>query len=170
MVRFRIAGVIFCLAAIALFAACEGDQGPAGPAGPEGPSSIVGFAHVNAFDDAGSPIGACVGWNPTGTRPCIFNLGGEATDSVTVQKTALGKYKVQFYGNYGQFVSGTGRLEMTILATTTSADGQYVATVEQHLGPGEGLGRTDLINIIVWVWEAETGTFADRNFSVVVLR
>jgi hypothetical protein len=74
------------LAALVAFAACEGDQGPAGPAGPQGPagpSQIVGFAHINAFDDADSPTGACVYWfDPV--RPCIFNAGGEATDSVRV--------------------------------------------------------------------------------------
>ena len=166
--------IILAIAALVAFVACTGDTGPAGPAGatgPAGPSQIVGFAHINAFDDARSPTGACVYWVPTPLgRPCIFNGGGEATDSVRVVKNDIGEYKIQFFGSYGQFVSGTGRLEMTILATITSGEGQYVATVEQQVGPGEGLGREDQINVLVWLWNAETGALADRNFSVVVLR
>jgi len=168
--------MVLGVAALVAFAACEGEQGPAGPAGPagpEGPNSVVAFAHINAFDSANSPVGACdtlLTPRPI-TRPCVFwGWGGSGTDSVKVVKNDIGEYKVQFFGDYGEFLSTTTRLEMTILATITSGEGQYVATVEQHVGPGEGLGRSDQINVLVWLWEAETGTLVDRNFSVAVLR
>ena len=167
--------------------ACEGPVGPAGSSGADGStgaagadgadgadgeSSLVGYASFNAGD---GPGGACV-WVPDGGfLPCVYNLGGSSTDSVTVEKTAVGDYRVFFHGNYGSFEEGASlRYLFTVLGTIYQGDGTYVAAASHTsdgfasaAGLGGGLVR---VETRVQIWNTTDLTPADKDFSVVLLR
>jgi hypothetical protein len=105
--------------------------------------------------------------------PCVFHFGGAPTDSVNVEKIAVGEYWVKFFGSYGSFVSTAGRHEVVILATITQGDGTYVVSVEQAVSGNacNALGRTDQINTCVRIWQADNpATLVDKNFSVAIIR
>ncbi len=106
-------------------------------------------------------------------RPCIFfgSWGPSNVDSIGVLRNAQGLYELRFFGSFPDFTGGGGtdRLEMSILATITDGSADYVATVEQAHRVG-GLGRSDQINVIVAVWDVESGAGVDTNFSVLVLK
>ena len=177
--RFRVAAVIFCLAAMPVFAACNGDIGPTGPPGPDGPPgadgldgldahpSVLGFASLNAGD---GPTGACI-WLPAGAfLPCLYHFGGVHTDSVTVTQNAVGDYAVRFYGSYEPFEAGGAAMhDFTILATVNQGDGTYVAAASNSSDGGAFADGTEVFTR-VQIWKTDDLTPADKDFSVLIVR
>jgi hypothetical protein len=153
MERVRVAGIIFCMVAIALFAACEGDQGPAGPAGPagpEGPGTIIGYATVLATN-----------------TPSIRVFGGADTDSVFVTRLGPGEFEVRFFGKYEPF---TSKNELTVVASLMEgATGDHVAVADFTQGGGSQADGSEFWTNVI-VFNTNSWVRANLDFSVVVLR
>lgn len=168
----------------AMITSCEGPAGAVGPAGPAGPAgaegpagvdgnnSLIGFAMINSGD---GPTGACI-WSAEGTfLPCVYNIGGSATDSVTVEKIAVGDYRVFFHGNYGPKPVDPDvslRYLFTVLANTSQGDGTYVAAAS-HASDGfasaDGTDNIVRLESRIQIWNTTDLAPADKDFTVVML-
>ena len=149
MKRIRVAGIIFCMVAITLLAACEGDQGPAGPAGPAGPSVIIAFASVHAI-----------------ASPVAWNFGGAGTDSVVVTRGGVGIYEVRFHGDYADFI---GKNDVTVLVTVEEGEQRHVASADFTIGGGSQSDGSEFWTDVL-IYDPSNGVAADKDFAVLVLR